>query len=247
MPRKPSKPQAKPLIGGLAGKVIGRVGAAAQKLPGAQRVQAQLDIAEQLLLNELKQRMERLDDGSRMLPPPGRYGGVHGASLPERLQALLEMSGEQSAEEAEQALHGLIMSQLLPDEARIIAALSDGSAFPMVNIGTGPRMGPLTQVEFQNLSTIGKTALVKLRDQVPLYLEHLQGLRLLKFGEELADQEMNYQLLETEPAVRDWQTSLAQSWSKAVRVQRRSLKLSSFGRRFWQACQIQLTTKPGGN
>lgn len=196
-------------------------------------MQEQLGIAERLLMSELRQRMAQLDDGSRMLPAPGTVS----SSLPERMNDLLSQSAEQSIEEAERALFGYIIGQLLPDEARILAALSDGSLYALVHVGTGPRLGPMNRIEFHNLCGIGKPALVKLRDQVPLYVDHLASLRLVRIGDEQPDLEMQYQILESDQKVLAWQKALPQSWGKAVRVQRRCLQISEFGRKFWHNCQ----------
>ena len=231
--RQKSDEVAVPRVFGLAGRVLNKAAGVALRLPGADRVQEQLGLAERLLLSELRQRMEQLDDGSRMLPAPGAVAD----NLPGRMETLLTQSAEQSVEEAERALFGYIIGQLLPDEARVLAALSDGSRHALVNIGTGPRLGPMNRIEFHNLSAIGKPALVKLRDQVPLYIEHLRSLRLLSIGDEAADLEMQYQILESDKAVLAWQRELPQSWGKAIRIQRRSLHISAFGLKFWNNCQ----------
>ena len=57
------------------------------------------------------------------------------------LSKLLSESVTQTIDEARARLHVMMLEQLVPDEARILAALSDGTAYPLVHIASRTAMG----------------------------------------------------------------------------------------------------------
>ena len=71
----------------------------------------------------------------------------------------------------------------MPDEARIISALSDGSASPLLNVYARTRAG-WGEVVLENMSLIGKTANLALPQLTPMYVSHLLSLGLVESGPE---------------------------------------------------------------
>lgn len=206
------------------------------RIPGAGFAQRQAEWVETLMLTELKTRMDRLDGPTA--PGAGGVGSGHGdgLTLPERMERLMEQAAEQSREQALAYLFGHIIGELVPDEARILGVLSDGSAYPLLHIAVGPRVGPATRRIADNFSNIGKPAGVKLLEQVPAYIAHLRELGLLASGPEDKELEIKYQILEGDVAVRGIADAAAAKSGTSVRFVRRTLRMSELGREFWRAC-----------
>jgi hypothetical protein len=223
------------------GSLFLRVSQIAHALPGAQFAQRQIERVETRVLSELKERMERIE------PPapqrPAKVTGIgdrpSGPSLPERMAVLLERAAEQTHEQATEALFRRIIVELVPDEARILGALSDGTTYPMLHVGIGTRVGPVTRRIIENVSNIGKPAGVKLLEQVPAYITHLRTLALLESAPEDKDFEIRYQILESDLSIKQAIERAQPGAISSVRYLRRTLRLSEFGRQFWLACAAQ--------
>ena len=227
--------------GSELGGLFQRMSQIAHALPGAQFAQRQIERVETRVLSELKERMDRIDPA----PPrrtefdPATGAPVAPLSLPEQMAALLERAAEQTREQALEALFRQIIAELVPDEARILGALSDGTAYPMLHVGIGPRVGAVTRRIVENVSNIGKPAGVKLLEQVPAYIAHLRALDLVESAGEDKDFEIKYQILESDLAIKQAIERTPTGAISSVRYLRRTLRLSEFGRQFWQACAAQ--------
>jgi hypothetical protein len=221
--------------------LLGLLTRAAQQLPGAKFAQEQLERVESRVLGELKHRMDRLEaQPARVASAVVIYASKTGSdrSLYDRMSLLMEQGAEQTEEQAEFALFQRIIDQLVPDEVRILSALSKGAVFPLMHIGVGPRVGPTTRRIAENLSTIGKPAGVTLLAQVPSYITHLRMLGVLESGAEDKAMEIKYQMLEGDTEVRRIVEETPRGAGSSVRYLRRTLRMSKFGSRFWDACRI---------
>ncbi|MEQ1439386.1 Abi-alpha family protein [Fontimonas sp. SYSU GA230001] len=225
----------------LGAGMFRRVTQVLQNLPGAELVQRQLERIEQLLLTELKARMDRIEADIK----PGQQGFVvvgamvdagRARGLAERMAALLEQADAQDREQAYEALFHQFIGELVPDEARILGALSDGSTYALIHISER-FMGRTGRRIAENFSNVGKPAGVKLLELVPAYVGHLLSLGLVEFGAEDKAQEMKYQILESDVAVRQAITTATGSAETPVRFRRQTLRISELGKRFWTACQ----------
>ncbi len=226
-----------------SGNLLSLIAQAAHRLPGAEFAQRQIERVEVMVLEELKTRMDRLEPPARERfaddPRPASTGVASCAprTLGDRMGALMERAAEQSVEQARAALYHQIIDELVPDEARIIGALSEGARYPLVHVGLGPRVGPTLRRIADNFSTLGKPAGVKLLDQVPAYLGHLRALGLLEAGAEDKELEIKYQILESDQMIRRAVEQVHIGTGMTVRYTRRTIYLSAFGLQFWQACQ----------
>ncbi len=187
--------------------------------------------AESVIWREVRSRMDAAAGPSSANPPAAGSGPSDDAPR-ELLAKLLTISIEQSAHEARARLFLQLLSQLHPDEARILAALSDGSQYPVINVATRGSLGTVGPVILENASTVGRAAGVALPDWVPAYVTHLQQLQLVSVGPESHALSDGYEILLTEAVVRQAQID-AGSHSRIVR---RSLRLSSLGRDLWENC-----------
>ena len=149
---------------------------------------------------------------------------------------LMEASLEQSPETARELLALRLAKQLVPDEARILAALADGHAVALMHVGAGSLVGPATQRWLENLSPVGREAGVSLLDRTPYYLTHLRELGLLDSGDEDKSLQLKYQLLEADTQVRKTCEEIEKSGYRP-KFFRRTIRISDVGKAFWAACE----------
>ncbi len=206
----------------------------ASRLPGAGLAREAYEGIEHFALSELKHRLDAID------PPQAHARENTAATLSQRmhprllLSALLDEASEQSKDAAQRALYTSILLELTADEACLLAALSDGTEYPLINITVGNiRTG--VRVAASNFCSIERGAPVKLRDYVPSYIDHLLSLGLAEIGAENRSLEMKYQILEGGPKVSNLVRELSQR-NRNVKFQRRSLHISELGRDLWAYC-----------
>lgn len=245
--------------GRLANQAVRTGYSVGKHLPGVHAAERGLRSAERLALTELHRRLDQVDDPYRAAlgaasamtrhgtngtresgtadsdAAAGTLALESGSAEREPLRAamaeLLNHSIGFGADRAREYLYAMLLRQLTPDEARIVASLADGSTFPSVDVleRTGLRGG--VRVVLRNASTVGKSAGVSLPEAVPAYLTRLDGLGLVHVDEEAPEMETQYEILLTDSTVRDAQESV-----KRPRTVRRSVHLSTLGSRFWAAC-----------
>ena len=149
-------------------------------------------------------------------------------SLREQGAELLERSRDVWSSEAGHPAYSRILSELAPDEARILVLLLEKGPQPSVDVRTG---GPIGMVSSQliapGLTMIGARSGVRYLDQVPAYLNNLHRLGLVWFSREPLRDPLEYQVVEAQPDVLDAMHSV-----KFAKVVRRSIHLTPFGEDF---------------
>jgi hypothetical protein len=131
-------------------------------------------------------------------------------------------------------LHLRILRDLVPDEARILAAVSDGTRFPLLHIEVRGSGGVRTVLA--NACTVGRAAGVHLHSAVPGYISHLRELGVLEEGpkeESLTDQ---YALLANEDYVLR-AIDNAHGGLRGTSEVRRTVQISALGAELWAACR----------
>jgi hypothetical protein len=197
----------------------------ARFVPGYRTAARQVRRAESAVLRDVSRRIEEVvatSDHDDRADPRAQL-------LDELLRSSLETNPRRSLER----LHLRILRELLPDEARILAALSDGTRFALIHVFVGSGSGARSVVT--DASTVGRVAAVHVRDAVPLYVRHLRELGLAEEGpheDELSDQ---YSLLLSEDYVQR-ATSDADAGIRGIRTVRRTLRISPLGAQLWEAC-----------
>jgi hypothetical protein len=180
----------------------------------------------------------RLDAAApRALPPTLAAAPSRADQDPQQLMStLLSRSLRSNAAGSKREYYATVLEQLLPDEARIIAALADVPPAPLVNVLKRSGAGSV----LDNASLIGRTAAVTLPSMTSRYVTHLLELGLVEIGPEDEANKQGYELILSERAVRaalkDGELS-----KFPARVQKRTLTLSAHGRELWNA------TRPGGD
>lgn len=152
-----------------------------------------------------------------------------------KMQALLTRALGQSTASGQDELFHRILDQIVPDEARMISALSDGSVSPLVSVHALNPAGLLGEALISNASLVGRTANVALPQLTPTYVGHLLALGLLETGPEDESIKDEYQILLADTAVLKAirQGSVG---PLPARVVKRTLRLSPLGLALWDAC-----------
>lgn len=192
--------------------------------------------------------MRRIADGAASQPAPPvvtpnpeeqRAAYVVGAKpaggnpLREAMSELLERSVEMSRADSREYLYGSILSQLVPDEARIIAALADGNRYAAVDVVTR-QLGRAPRTLLANASSVGRAAGVANPENVPTYLGRLAVLGLVEFDDPVPGLDVQFDVLTSDDRVREAERRAGLRRSGA-RVIRKAVRLSDFGHEFWAA------------
>jgi Abortive infection alpha len=201
-----------------AGATLGTIGSVAQW-------------GERQVLSILRARLDAT------VPAGGDGAAAAGSStegLDDKMNRLLDRAVEQSSRSGRQELFHKILDQLVPDEARIIGALADGSSSPLINVYARNRAGLVGEVVLENASLIGKSANLALPHLTPTYVSHLLSLGLLETGPEDTTMKADYDILSVD-------TTVLRALKKAARgpiparIERYSLRLSGLGLELWAA------------
>jgi hypothetical protein len=152
------------------------------------------------------------------------------------LGSLLERALFYSPDDSRHALYRALLEALVPDEARILAALSDGSAYPVIHIaeptGTGGNVTVLA-----NASTVGRVAGVSVPTYTPLYLTRMLQLGLVAIGPEGPSTMANdYEILLADDEVNIAQAK-ARRGIRGARVIKRTVSITALGRELWEAAK----------
>ncbi|GAA2361934.1 Abi-alpha family protein [Saccharopolyspora halophila] len=229
----------------LAGTGMGIV----RELPGGAEFERQVHSAEKVVASGVRQWAESVDErerghdedaeesaekeaGSQLEPVPD--------ALRETMSELLFRSATNRREHAREQLYKSILQLIVPDEARILAGLSDGAAYPVVHVTERSGITGSSRFALRNGSTVGRAVGVTLHEEVPHYLARLQALGLIEIGPALEGLDDQYQILQTEARVRE-----ALQMAKSARVVRRSVRISDLGARFWKRCDPASLPDPG--
>ena len=147
---------------------------------------------------------------------------------------LLDRALNQGTRDSRAEFFQRLVDRLVADEARIIGALSDGQASPLVNVRSRSRESGAAALE--NASLIGRSANVALPALVPQYVGHLLSLGLLEVGPEDPSLKADYEVLMAESPVLRAMKAAARGPMPA-RVERLTLRLSVLGHDLWAATQ----------
>jgi hypothetical protein len=175
----------------------------------------------------------------RASPDRALASSSHGRADPQelgpRMRALLDQALANTPADTSLDLYHRILDQLSPDEARIIGALSDGHASPLLHVRPMSPAGILGEPTLENASLIGKMANVSLPQLTPQYVTHLLALGLVQVGSERASLKDDYQILMADPGVLKASRKAARG-PIAPRYEKHTLRLSPLGRALWAAC-----------
>lgn len=164
-------------------------------------------------------------------PPPGESEVTQPRSLRDRGAELLERSADVEYEEQFHPAYERILTQLAPDEARILRLLATRGAQPAVDVRAGRTLGIGSEMVAPGLNMIGAEAGCRYLDRVPAYLNNLYRLGLIWFSREPLEDPTDYQVLEAQPDVIE-----AKRAGGRAKTVRRSISLTPFGEDFCRIC-----------
>jgi hypothetical protein len=151
-----------------------------------------------------------LDERVRQLMPPRRNDARPATAAGElRSQGaeLLRMSADVEAEDGAHPAYARILTELAPDEARIVRLLMRDGPQPTVDVYAANLIGMGTQLVARDLTMIGTEAGCRHVEKVPAYLNNLRRLGLVAITHQAVQEPMRYQVLEAQPdavaAIRD--------------------------------------------
>jgi hypothetical protein len=225
---------------GFEGKPDGLAGRLLQRMPGGQYVQEQIERIEHRVLSELKTRLDDLEKPATSLS----VLAVQVINNPRRkphtptslMRELLSASTEQTREESLTTACIAILRTLVPDEARILSTLSDGTGYPLIHVMAGPKLSLSAHPALEHVSSIGRAAGVLAPELTSLYLRHLYSWGLTETTQEDSAQRTGYELLESDDAVRKAIARLEKNGER-VRIVRRTLRMSDLGMKVWASCE----------
>ncbi|MDT4916221.1 MAG: hypothetical protein QOH89_921 [Pseudonocardiales bacterium] len=227
-------------MGRLLGRSSWRI---ARQLPGMSLVEEQANRLRQAASAELL----------RLLEIPQQYFGTASpeeqrvmllvqdsdsdpAPLRTAMTELLSRSTGSSGGRSKEYLFGTIVSQLVPDEARVLAALAEGKRYAVVDVAAKHVGRSATRTVFANASLVGAAAGVSPARNVATYLSRLQQFGLVEFGPVIDELGEEYDQLAVDGAVQEARATIERNKMGSVKLVRKSVALSSLGREFWTAC-----------
>jgi hypothetical protein len=245
------------VTGARVGRILGRSAwRVARQLPGAQRVEREAQRIQKAALHEMRRALDipqsvlgsngtgtASDEESRAVLLIQNSSGDD-APLRSAMGELLERSVETDRATSREYLFGTIISQLVPDEARILAFLSDGRAAASADVVTKPVGRSRTRTELAHASTVGRNAGVSNPENTPTYLKRLLGFGLVQFGPEDSSLGTEYEILATDASVQAAQASAEARKQGGVRLVRGTVSLTDLGRQFWEASDPSRNSRP---
>ncbi|MGD9530566.1 Abi-alpha family protein [Pseudonocardia sp.] len=156
---------------------------------------------------------------------PARPDGNGEISLPDRLAALLDASADLTYTHHPHPAYLRLLSELAPDEARILRLFAHAGPQPAVDVRTRRPFGVGSTLVKQGITMIGRYAGCQDVERVPAYLNNLFRLGLIWFSREALPEQSVYDVLEAQEEVEE---ALALA-GRGVTV-RRSIELTAFGR-----------------
>ena len=225
------------------GRILGRSGwRIARQLPGAQTLEREAQRLQRAAVSEVRRRLDLPHEHAGTATAEERRAVllVQNASQDEAplrtaMSELLERSVETDRRASREYLFGTIISQLVPDEARVLAALSDGRSVATMDVVIKIGARGRTRTELAYASTIGRAAGLSSPENTPTYLSRLVGFGLLQPGPEDDSLNTDYEILATDTVVRAARATAESRRQGSVRLQRGTVTLSPLGRDFWAA------------
>jgi hypothetical protein len=177
-----------------------------------------------------------LDDRVRQLAPLAGSamripGGHPELALRAQGEELLRQAADVGFEEGAHPAYARILTELAPDEARILRLLATDGPQAIVDVRANNLIGLGSQLIAPGLNMVGPEAGVRRGDRMPAYLNNLVRLALVFLSDEPLGDPIAYQVLEAQPEV----LSTLKQTARAKSVHR-SIRLTPFGADFCEVC-----------
>lgn len=216
-------------------RTLHRLRSALGDLPPVQRAAAVAAEVENQLLQALRSRLQSLDG----TPSAARPGGDNhlptliAADTAGILRDLHHRSIYQTKESATDDLIRTLVQQLVPDELRVLALVSDEQPHAMCHLDVTGRMGKPAYRLRGHLSRIAQESGLMLAQWAPHYLSRMIQLGLVETGPAVKTLVHNYESIENGLAVRALAADIERQAGARVRFQRLSFSISDLGKALW--------------
>ena len=160
---------------------------------------------------------------------------VRGASardLQRRGVELLRRSNDVNVIEDTHPAFARILSEITPDEARILRYIYLEGPQPSLDIRTYRPLGIGSELVAAGMSMIGEHAGLRNLERIEQYLTNLNRLGLIDFSREPVSNPNRYQVIEAQPKT----VTALKSAGRAPKLVQRSILLTSFGEEFVRTC-----------
>lgn len=174
--------------------------------------------------------IDDIDRRIRELMPLGATR-EHPESLRARGAELLRQSADVGQQDGAHPAYARILTQLAPDEARILRLLVRDGPQPAIDVRAANLIGVGSQLVARALNMMGTEAGCRNPERVPAYLNNLERLGLICFSQEPLDDPSRYQVLEAQPEAMD-----AIKRAGRARTAQRTIRLTAFGTDFCEVC-----------
>lgn len=165
-------------------------------------------------------------------PAPPRGGRASAADLQRRGTDLLRRSNDVHVVEDTHPAFSRILSEITPDEARILRFIYLEGPQPSIDIRTWRPLGIGSVLIAGGMSMVAEHAGLRNIDRIDPYLTNLSRLGLVEFSKEQVSNPTRYQVIEAQPKVI---TALKKAGRSPKMVQR-SIRLTAFGEEFVRTC-----------
>jgi len=173
---------------------------------------------------------EKTDE--RGVPETIAPAGATTHDLRARGTELLRRSNDVRVVEDTHPAFARILSEITPDEARILRFLYLHGPQPSIDVRTNRPLGVGSELVAGGLNMIGEHAGCRNVERIHQYLTNLFRLGMVEFAKEQVTNPQLYQLVEAQPKVA-YALKHAGRWPRTVH---RSIHLNSFGAEFCRTC-----------
>ena len=152
--------------------------------------------------------------------------------LMRRGEELLRRSNDVHVTEETHPAFARILTEITPDEARILRFIFLEGPQPALDIRTFRPLGIGSELVAAGLNMIAEHAGCRYVDRIDPYLTNLARLGLLDFSKEQVENPQRYQVIEAQPKTAE---ALKRA-GRSPKLIQRSIRLTTFGQEFVQAC-----------
>jgi hypothetical protein len=168
---------------------------------------------------------------------PGRDAESNGELL-RRGEELLRRSNDVHVAEDIHPAFARILTEITPDEARVLRFLYLDGPQPAIDIRTFRPLGIGSELVAAGMNMIAEHAGCRYPDRIDPYLTNLGRLGLIDFSKEQVENPQRYQVIEAQPKTAE---ALKRA-GRSPKIVQRSIRLTSFGQEFVRA-SLPLNTR----
>lgn len=151
--------------------------------------------------------------------------------LQKRGKRLLDRSAEVGHDEGIHPAFASILSDLAADEARILRLLAQDGVQACLDIYDRRYIPFSKELVARRLSMVGSDAGCRHPERTPIYLQNLERLGLIRFGDEPVENLKRYQVLDAQPHI-----EAAMEKAKRPTTSYGNIRLTEFGLEFCTVC-----------